>query len=429
MTCLRLSVIAFLSIFAIDSGAASDAKPRSVSIQPGDWPWWRGPSRNGVADPDQSPPVNWNDKTNVAWRFPIRGRGHSSAVVVADLVFLTTADHQTNEQVVLCLNRQTGKLEWESVVHAGGLPASTDKKASGNEKASFASSTVACDGSLVFVNFLANKAVYTTAIDLNGNEVWQTKICDYVVHQGYGSSPAIYEDLVIVSADNKGGGKVAALDRATGETRWTRDRPSKPNYPSPVILNIAGKDQLLLTGCDLVSSLDPLTGTELWEIEGATTECVTSTVTDGTHVFTSGGYPKNHMSAVVADGSGKVAWENNVRTYVPSMLVKDNRLFAVLDAGVATCWNSQTGEEIWKGRLGGTFSSSPVLVNDRIYVTNEEGTTSIFSADADEFTKLGANKLGESVFATPVICGGRIYLRAAEIQDGNRQEYLYCIGN
>lgn len=427
MTLIRLpSVVLF--VLSIGFVSASDLPSQPVVVQTGDWPWWRGPDRNGVAEAGQSPPLEWDSQTNVVWRFPIRGRGHSSAVVVADRVFLTTADHKTNEQVLLCLNRVTGKLIWEAVVHSGGLPDSTEKKASGNERSSFASSTVACDGSLVFVNFLSNKAVFTTAIDMEGNEVWQTKICDYVIHQGYGSSPSIYKDLVIVSADNKGGGKIAAMDKATGETRWTRDRPSKPNYPSPAILNVAGKDQLLFTGCDLVTSLDPLTGKELWEIEGATTECVTSTVTDGTHIFTSGGYPKNHMSAVVADGSGKVAWENSVRTYVPSMLVKGNRLFAVLDAGVATCWNSHTGEEIWKGRLGGTFSSSPVLVNDRIYVTNEEGITSIFSAEADEFTRLGSNKLGESVFATPVICGSRIYLRAAEVRNGNRQEYLYCIG-
>src|SRR6185436_10796163 len=135
--------------------------------------------------------------------------------------------------------------------------------------------------------------------------LWQTKITNYVLHQGFGSSPAVYESLVIVSADNKGTGVIAGLDRATGAIVWKQERPQLPNYTSPIILNVAGREQLLLTGCDLVSSFDPMTGTKLWEIPGATTECVTSTVTDGPLIFTSGGYPKNHLSAVKADGSGQ----------------------------------------------------------------------------------------------------------------------------
>lgn len=428
MPLFRMFAVACLLIPAFCSLQAGDLQSKPISIQTGDWPWWRGPARNGIADPDQSPPTKWDSKTNVVWRSPIRGRGHSSVVVVAERVFLTTADRASNEQVLICLDCKTGEPIWETVIHAGGIPDSKAQKHSGNAKASFASSTVACDGNLVFANFFANRAVYATAVDLEGQIVWQTKICDYVIHQGYGSSPAIYDDLVIVSADNKGGGVIAGLNRASGKIVWKRPRPAKPNYPSPIILNVAGKDQLFLTGCDFVTSLDPLTGEPFWEVEGATTECVTSTVTDGTHVFTSGGYPKNHMSAVVADGSGKVAWENNVRTYVPSMLTKGDRLFAVLDAGVATCWDSRSGKEIWKGRLGGTFSSSPVMVGDLIYVTNEEGVTSIFRTDTDKFEKIGSNKLGESVFATPVICRDQIYMRVAQTEAGVRQEYLYCLG-
>ena len=185
---------------------------------------------------------------------------------------------------------------------------------------------------------------------------------------------------------------------------------------------------MLLTGCDLVTSLDPLTGKTIWEIPGATTECVTSTVTDGTHIYTSGGYPRNHLAAVVADGSGKIAWENNTRVYVPSMLIRDKHLYAVLDAGVAMCWKSDTGEEKWKGRLGGTFSSSPVLVGDTIYATNEAGHTFLFQADPAGFKLLGENQLGDEAFATPTICGGRIYTRVAHHRDGKRQEFVYCLG-
>jgi outer membrane protein assembly factor BamB len=156
---------------------------------------------------------------------------------------------------------------------------------------------------------------------------------------------------------------------------------------------------------------------------------VTTAVTDGKHVFTSGGYPKNHISAVLADGSGKIAWENNTRAYVPSLLQKDGYLYATLDAGTAICIRCSDGKQMWKGRLGGTFSSSPVLVGDLIYGTNESGETFIFKARPDKFQKTGQNKLGDNVIATPTICGNRIYTRVAFNENGRRQEYLICIGD
>lgn len=410
---------------AISAPAADPVPSSDIEVGSADWPWWRGPTRDGIAADNQDPPITWSESENILWRIPVAGRGHGSATVVGDQVFLTTADAE--QQTVLCVDRQTGNTLWDTTVHQGGLPKSGTKKA-GNFKASFASTSVACDGTLLFANFYNDGAVFTTALDRSGQQVWQTKISPYVIHQGYGSSPCLYKDLVIVSADNKGGGAIKALKRTTGDVVWERKRPKKPNYPSPVILNIDGKDQLLFTGCDLVTSLNPLTGHVYWETEGSTTECVTSTVTDGKHIFTSGGYPRNHISAVAADGSKEVVWENNVRTYVPSMIVSDGHLFAVLDAGIATCRNCETGKETWKCRLAGTFSSSPVLVGDRLYATNEDGTTFVLKVSAEGYQKLATNQLGDNVFATPTICGGRIYVRVAHEEKGNRQEYLYCLG-
>lgn len=422
-------LLLFIPISSSASLSAADPVGAASEIEVGlaDWPWWRGPTRDGIAASDQDPPITWSETENILWRVPVAGRGHGSATVVGDQVFLTTADSKSQRQSVLCVDRQTGKTLWDTTIHKSGLPELGTKKA-GNQKASFASTTIACDGTLLFVNFFNDGAVYTTALDRSGQQVWQKKISDYVIHQGYGSSPCLYKDLVIVSADNKGGGAIKALKRATGDSVWERERPKKPNYPSPIILNIDGKDQLLFTGCDLVTSLNPLTGDAYWEFEGATTECVTSTVTDGKHIFTSGGYPKNHISAVAADGSNKVIWENNVRTYVPSMLARDGHLFAVLDTGIATCRNCETGKETWKCRLAGTFSSSPVLVGDRMYVTNEDGTTFVLEVSTEGYKKLATNKLGDNVFSTPTICGSRIYTRVAHENDGKRQEFLYCLG-
>ena len=181
---------------------------------------------------------------------------------------------------------------------------------------------------------------------------------------------------------------------------------------------------------DRVISYDPLTGKTNWETEGATTECVTSTVTDGKLIYTSGGYPKNHMSAILADGSGRLVWENKERLYVPSLVIKDGFLYGVLDEGIAVCWRADSGKEMWKSRLGGTFSSSPVLVGDQIFSTNEAGDFFVFRATPAGFERLAKNQVGEEVLATPTIVGGRIYHRVAHRdENGQRQEVLYCFGS
>ena len=423
-----LSLIATCCCASLPILVAADEPSTSPAVEPiqigkNDWPWWRGPSRDGVAAADQDPPVTWGDEENVLWKVPIPGRGHGSPCVVGDQLFLAIADHDRQVQTIQCFDRRTGEKLWETVVHEGGF----DPK--GNNKTSLASGTVACDGKRIFINFLHDGAVYASALKRDGKLLWQKKITDFVTHQGFGASPALYESLVIISADNKGTtGAFAALKRADGELVWKHDRPALPNYTSPVILKVAGRDQLLFTGCDLVTSLNPLTGKVLWEIPGATTECVTTTVTDGKRIFTSGGYPKNHLSAVQGDGSGKIVWENGSRVYVPSMLIRDGYLYAILDAGVAMCWNSATGKEQWKQRIGGTFSASPVLVGENIYATNEAGQTFVFKASPKAFEKIAENRLGEDVYATPTICGSRIYMRVAKLTDGKRQEWLYCLG-
>ena len=392
-----------------------------ISVDKNDWPWWRGARQDGSAPEGPLPPTAWSETENILWKTEVPGRGHGSPAVHGSHVYLAACDEATASQSMLCFDRATGRKLWETEVHRGGAMRK-------NPKSTGASATPACDGERVFINFPNKDAVVTTALGLDGKILWQTRVCDYVIHQGYGSSPMPYRSFVLVSADHSGGGVIAALDRKTGAVVWKHDRPKAPNYSSPVVLTIGGRDQLLLTGCDLVSSYDPMTGKVLWETPGATTECVTSTVTDGTHVFSSGGYPRNHLAAVRADGSGKIAWETKDRVYVPSLLLRGGHLFGVLDAGTAACWASDTGKERWKARLGGTFSSSPVLVGDRIYATNEAGETFIFQADPEKYVAVAACKLGDEAFATPAICGGRIYTRVARKVDGRRQEFLYCIG-
>lgn len=418
-----LTSFLLIAALAAPGSPAGEGPAEKATFSQDDWPWWRGPGRDGIAAPGQAPPIHWSGTQNILWSSPVPGQGHGSPTVVGNQVFLVSADYENEIQSVVSYDRSTGSLLWKTDVHKGNFTQG------GHGKANLGATTVACDGERIFVNFLNGGAVHTTALSLEGTILWQTKISDFVIHQGFGSSPAIYESLVIVSADNKGGGAVAALDRVSGKIVWKQDRPQLPNYTSPIILRAAGRDQLILSGCDLVSSFDPLTGKKLWEVPGATTEVVTSVVTDGTLVFVSGGYPKRHVGAFHADGSGKLAWEKNVGVYVPSMLVRDGHIFLVTDNGVARCWKSATGEEIWLGRLEGTFSSSPVMVGKNIYVTNEEGKTFVFEANPAEFKLVAENQLGDHAMATPTIVGGRIYTRVGQRGPGGRQETLYCVAD
>jgi len=401
-------------IFVPLSQAFSAADPAT------DWPGWRGPTRDGIAAPGQNPPLHWSETEGVLWRVPLPGRGHGSPTVVGDRIYLATAD--TENQSVLCLSRSTGQRVWETKVH-GGQP---DPGHHSNSSA--ASSTVACDSRRLYINFLNDGAVYTSALDLDGKLFWQHKVCDFVTHQGFGSSPVLYESLVIVSADNRGGGVIAALNRDTGDLVWTQPRPRIPNYTSPALVQASGRAQVVLAGCNLISSFDPANGKKLWEVNGSTEECVVTPVTDGTRIFTSGGYPKNHTLAVFADGSSRVAWQNTARVYVPSMIQKDGYLYAVMDAGLAVCWEADSGKEMWKERLGGDFFASPVMVGNRIYATNVRGKTFVFEATPNHFEILAQNQLCDEAYASPVICGSRIYLRVAVHAD-KREEFLYCIGN
>jgi outer membrane protein assembly factor BamB len=385
----------------------------------GDWPGWRGPTADGHASSSQTVPIQWSETERVRWKTPLRGRGHSSPTLVGDRIYLTTAT--ADEQAVICLDRASGRVLWDAVVHRGQVDA-------GNHRLSNpAAGSVAWDGERLFVNFPNGKGIQTSALTPAGKLLWQTRVADFVMHQGFGSSPVVHGALVLVSADNRGGGKVLALDRATGKTVWSQDRPKIANYTSPAVLQAAGKSQVVLGGCNLISAFDPNSGRKLWEIEGATEECVTTAVTDGQRVFVSGGYPRNNVTAVEADGSGRIAWQNNTRVYVPSMLVRNGHLYAVLDAGQIVCWRADTGAELWREKVDRDFYGSPVMLGDRVYVTNLRGVTFVVEVSPAGAKVLAQNKVGDEALASPAIAGGRVYLRAAKMTP-ERQDYLWCIG-
>lgn len=390
-----------------------------------DWPWWRGPQRNGYAD-SAPVPTAFSPSSNVVWKTPVPGRGHSSPIVVGDRVFIETADEAKQIHSVLAFDRSTGKQLWKTDVSTGGFPAAN------HPKNTEATPTPASDGERLFVSFYHHDHVEAIALDFNGKVIWRTN-CGHFrparYEYGYAPSPLVYRNTVIITAEYDGDSYIAALDRATGKILWKTPRPNNTTFSSPVVAHVGGRDQMLISGGEKVESYDPATGKSLWSASGTTWATCGTIVWDGDIVFASGGYPKPETVAVQADGSGKVLWKNNQKCYEQSMLAYDGYLYALTDNGVMFCWRGSDGKEMWKKRLRGPVSASPVLANGHIYWANELGTMYVFRPTPDKFDLVAENQILNDSFASPAICGGQIILRVADNSSTGRQEWLYCFAN
>lgn len=399
-----------------------------------DWPWWRGPGLDNRAV-EQDVPLTWSDvqqkedgetegeAENIVWKSAISGRGLSSPSLWGEQIFLTTADEEQGTVHLLCYDRISGNLRWDRMLHEGGLLTTHTKN-------SQASQTPACDGSMVYVPHVVKhdgqSGVWVSAVDLAGEIVWQTKAGDFTSLHGYGASPVLYGSLVIVAGDNGKSGFLAAIERSSGKVRWRVDRKKDYSFATPTVAHVAGRDQLLLHGTLMVVSYDPQTGEEMWRCNGLSVSAANTMVADNERVYASGGWPEKVLLAIRADGSGDVTethveWKTD-RTkicYVPSMLLHDGLLYGINDDGIGHCYEAATGDVVWKERVPGNFSASPTLVGDRLYIPNEAGKMYVLKAGR-EFEILAENDLGDGGFATPVIVGGRIYLRT--------DHHLYCIG-
>jgi outer membrane protein assembly factor BamB len=389
----------------------------SVKSQPAEWPWWRGPNLDGTS-PDADPPVTWSETENIVWKTPVPGRGHSTPSIRGNLIFLQTADEDKKVQYVNCYRRDTGKELWSTSVHEGAFMEVNDKNTQ-------ASATPACDGERVYAAFPNGDAIRVTALDHAGNIVWQESAGSYKCTIGYASSPAIYKSLLIVSADGDARSFLTALHRGTGDIAWTVKRATGGSYVSPVVGSVAGRDQIFLAGGNQVISYDPLTGEQLWFCEGAAKVTASTMVFSADGVVASGGFPQREVLCVRADGTGDVSsshvqWRKKRGiAYVPSPVIHDGKVYVLNDNGVVSCWTMETGEELWVKRLEGNFSASAAYAGGRFYVPNESGVTFVFRAEP-EFEIVARNDLDDGGFASPVICGDRIYLRTVH--------YLYCIG-
>ena len=390
-----------------------------------DWWTWRGPNRNGIAADGQTPPTTWTSSKNVVWRVKVPGRGHSSPTVVGNRVVLTTADERAKVQSVVCFDRRNGKQLWMTEIHRGGFPARI------HGKNTHATPSVATDGKTLFASFHNSDSIQLTALSLEGKKLWSKKAGAFVPRiykYGYASSPLIYKSTVIVGGESEVGGFLVAFDRKTGRQIWRTPRSRRMSFSSPIVANVAGREQLVISSDKQIWSYDPAKGKLLWRKPAVCTVTCGTLVWDDKHVFASGGYPQRATVAMAADGSGRIAWKNEVKCYEQSLLAHGGYVYAISDRGVAYCWRGTDGRQMWARRLGGNISASPILAGGNIYISNERGATFVFKANPMKFALVATNQLGNSAFATPTICKSQIFLRIGAGAGRSRQEWLYCIG-
>lgn len=377
------------------------------------WPCWRGPRMDGTSV-EAKVPVHWSATSNILWKTEIHGLGHASPIVWKDRVFTVTAIPEQQARVLLCFNRSDGKVVWQKTV----LTAPLEGKHRLN---SHASSTPATDGELVYVAFLDRKEMLVAAYDFAGRQKWLVRPGPFSSMHGFCSSPILFKDKVIVNGDHDGDSYIVALDRSSGSTLWKTPRQNKTrSYCVPLIRNLDGRTQMVLSGDKSVASYDPANGNLHWIIDGPTDQFVASPVYNeqANLIFITGGYPEHHSLALTP--RGKIIWRTNRGVaYVPSPIAVGEFFFVVSDSGVAHCFEAATGKIIWAERMG-EHHASLVSANGLVYFLNDDGVMNVIRASR-EFAPVAKNELGERTFASPAISEGRIFLRS--------DKHLFCIGN
>ncbi len=390
-----------------------------LSAPAGNWPQWRGPNGDGIS-PETNVPVKWSATESIIWRTPIPGEGHSSPVVWEDSVFLTTAVSNSQERLLLRFETGSGRILWQRSVVAAAVEAM-------HRENSPASSTPVTDGELVFTSFQNGKRVDLQAYDFTGRQIWSVQPLEFNGEHGYSYTPLLYRNLLIFDCRQEGEAALLALDKRTGKVRW-RVEPGKRriSHITPLLVNSAGRTQVIVSGSDETRSVNPETGETWWWCRGPSDVAVTGLSFGDGLVLATAGYPNRTRMAVRVDGSGDVtdshvAWKlRRQATYVPSPVYHAGHFYSVLDEGMLYCFESRTGETVWEQRLEGRFRSSLVLAGGNIYATNDKGVTTVFRATPKAFESVSVNDLGEFCYTTPAITEGRIYLRTGK--------HLYCIG-
>ena len=402
-------VILFMGLLS-SSATTTKAEP---------WPGWRGPRGDGTCI-EPNVPTNW-DPAGAVWKVEIPGQGHASPIVWGDRVCTVTALPATQERILLCLDRVSGKILWQQTVVKGPLEKI-------NKENSYASGTPATDGERVFVTFRVGDDIVVAAHNLiDGKQLWLVRPGTHVGEWGFSSEPVLFGDKVILDGDSKGDSFLIALNRSVGRTAWRVNRTRRGiSYSAPLIREMAGRSQLVQCGDRCVASFDPETGRPLWTVDGPSEEFVSTPVYSEKAglVFISSSWPKQVLLAIRPGGNGDVtgthvAWQDSGGApYVPSMIVVGDFLLSINNAGVAFCYEAATGKVLWQERLG-RHHASPVLAAGLVFFINDNGEVNVIKS-GPTFERVARYELGESFYASPAISDGQVFLRGFR--------HLFCLG-
>ncbi len=408
------------------------------------WGQWRGPLGTGVA-PRGDPPLRWNETKNVRWKVPIAGVGHATPVIWGDRVFLTTArplgdaiavthSHRPGahdnvgpthkiEFIVLALDRGNGATVWERKML-------TDRPHEGmHETGSWAPASPVTDGEHVIASF-GSRGLY--GLSMTGELMWQVDLGDMHTKHGHGegSSPALYGDTIVLNWDHEDDSFLAALDKRSGATKWRVDRNEPTSWSSPLIVEVDGEPQVIVSATNRVRGYDLESGKVIWECGGLSGNVVATPVAANGVVYVANSYDTQAMLAIRLAGSrgditgtDAVVWTRSRHTpYVPSPVLYDSVLcFLRHYQGHLTCVDARSGEVLFgPQRLGGIGNVYASLAGaaGRIYIVDRNGLTAVVK-QGPRLEVLSMNRLDDSFSASPAIVGSDLFLRG--------ERFLYCL--
>ena len=393
----------------------------SCRIANANWPDWRGPTAQGHSKATGLP-LKWSETKNVVWKTPTHDMGYSTPVVWDDQIWFTTATKKGKTLYAVCIDFKTGKVIHDIEVFHPEKPQRI------HPLNSYATPSAVIEQGFAYVHYGTHG---TACINTQtGKIVWKRSDLNCNHLQGPVSSPILYKDLLIIPVEGIDVQFTAALNKKTGKTVWRYDRPRElydgveplyliKSYHTPVIVNVKGADQLINNGAMLVTGHEPLTGDELWRVLYRDDNPVSRTVFGDKLMFiNSGGSPgKSHLLAVRKGGSGDitnshVVWKKteDISSESSPVLV-DDLLYMITDIGLLQCLDSETGKIIWTQRLEGRFGASLLYADNRIYILSKEGKTTVIEPGRT-FQVLEENQLDAFLGASPVVAGKSLILRS-----------------
>jgi outer membrane protein assembly factor BamB len=389
------------------------------------WTSFRGPSNQGLTN-GADLPLRWSEDENVRWKTPVPGKAWSSPVIWGDRIWLTNANPEGTSLMVYSVDKNNGRILLRKKLRLVVAPQYC------HPFNSYASPSPVVEAGRLYVSF---GSPYNGCLDLESGEViWERKdfVCNHF--RGAGSSPFIFKDLLIQHFDGSDLQYVVAMNKETGETVWKTDRSvdyqdrdpdtgeiyregdQRKAYSTPVIVNVKGKPLLISLGSMALYAYDPMTGKEVWRVEAIDSHSGSCRPVLGHGLVYAPMGMDRELWAVRPDGQGNVTESHVVWKYtrdVPSRsspILVDDLLFMVNDKGVAACVEAKTGKEVWRERLGGNYSASPIHARGRIYFCNEDGECSVVQASRT-FRVLAVNQLDDGFMASPAVSENALFLR------------------